>query len=80
MAATKDDLRRWFDVGVKGGASHMAVFMDITDYGDYPVYIDILDAGRVREIVAAHGDRLMEVYDLRMDREAQMAEHRAFHY
>ena len=80
MAATRDDLRRMFDNGVMKGATHMAVFMDIMDYEDYPVYYDAAKTPDIKAEVAKNNERLMEVYDLRLDREAQMAERRAFHY
>lgn len=80
MAVTKNELRLWFDIGVKQGDSHMAVFMDTFDYDDYPVYINAINSEHAISAINKHDDRLMEVYNLTMDRESQMAEHRAFNY
>ena len=80
MAASRTDIRNWFDQGVREGMTHMAVFMDIMDYEDYPSYYDANLTPDIKAEVAKNTERLMEVYDLRMDREEQMAEFRAFHY
>lgn len=79
MAATKDDLRRWFQHGVASGHRYMVVLCDTYDWEDYDKYADTRE--RALEIVASPGDmqKVMEVYDLNMDMEAQMAEHRAWH-
>jgi hypothetical protein len=79
---TKQDLVAWFDRGVKKGATHMIVVVDTYDHEDYPVYVP---ADRDARTVAAGYDgknmqRIMEVYNLRLDRDQQMAETRAFHY
>ena len=60
----------------------MIVVVDTFDHGDYPVYVA---AGQDAHTVAAgyngkNMQRIMEVYDLRLDRDRQMAETRAFHY
>jgi hypothetical protein len=77
---TKQELVTWFNRGVENGATHMIVVVD--DHEDYPVYVP---ADRNARTVAAGYDgrnmqRVMEVYDLRLDRDQQMAETRAFHY
>lgn len=75
MATTKDDLRHWFDRGVKCGATHMIVVCDTFEHEDYPVYVDP-DAD-LHDVVKRHDEqsmqRVMEVYDLKADREAQMS-------
>lgn len=82
MAASRDDLRHWFDRGKELGATHMMVFWDTWDQEDLPGYVYENQDART---IAAERDgkeyqKLMEVYDLRLDREMQMAEYRAFHY
>lgn len=77
MAATRDDLRRWFQEGVDQGATHMIVVCDTYDYEDYPVYVS--ESENVRERSKEFG-KVMEVYSLTMSMEYQMSEHRAFHY
>ncbi len=82
--ATKKDLARWFDEGVKKHATHMIVVCDTFDYNDYPVYVW---AGQdAREVASEYQwndrkmTRVMEVYDLRRDRDEQLAEERVFNY
>lgn len=88
MPATRATLSRWFDEGVEKGHTHMIVRCDDFDYHGnpddpccYPVYMTKDGEDSVRE--EAHhggGDRLMEVYDLRMDKEEQFAQRRTFNY
>lgn len=79
MAATKDDLRRWFQEGVTRGERYMVVMVDHVDFEDFPEYTR--DHSHALHLIAHPGQslRVMEVYDLAMDMEAQMAEHRAWH-
>jgi hypothetical protein len=83
MAATRHQLSTWFDRGVAGGNKRMVIKCDTFDMdeGDccYPVYSDST-GDDLREEIRKNGDRLMEVYDLTMDKEIQMSESRAFHY
>lgn len=80
MAATRLDLSRWFDRGVSEGASHMIVATDQFDREDYPAYVDAPDEVRpeLDRLNAANMTGVMEVYDLRADKLAQMLEHRAW--
>lgn len=80
MAASRADIIRWFRDGVHYGQTHMAVFMDIMDYEDYPSYYNVAETPDIRAEVAKNPERLMEVYDLRLPLDFQMSEHRAFHY
>jgi len=75
---TQQDIRRWFAQGVADNRTYMLVICDAFDYEDYPVYCDT-DA----ECLATYRNpgamqRVMEVYDLRMNRDAQLAEQRVF--
>jgi hypothetical protein len=81
VGTSKAELRTWFDAGVQQGARYMIVVCDSYDHEDYPVY-----ASTDEEVWAKHAEydgknmqRIMEVYDLRMPRETQMAEFRAQH-
>jgi hypothetical protein len=83
MAATKQDIRRWLTVDVPDKATHMAVVCDTYDWDDYPVYVMEGEDPHKRLEGYAKGEnmaKLMEVYNLSMDIEKQMAEHRAFNY
>lgn len=82
MAATLQDISRWFDAGVKQGATHMIVLVDQFDYEDYPKYV--MPGEDPRAISRSNTEKpmvgLMEVYDLRLDKAEQLAEHRSFHW
>lgn len=83
-AATKDDIRTWLTYAKEQQPSctHMLVVCDTFDHDDYPVYVTMDED--VRDVARAHDgvnmQQLMEVYDLSMDIETQLAETRAFHY
>ena len=79
MAASKDVISNWFDQGVSQRATHMIVVCDTFSYEDFPCY-----ANGEAEALEQHErydeknmQRVVEVYDLRADKERQMAEHRA---
>jgi hypothetical protein len=60
----------------------MIVVCDTFDYEDYPVYVK---PGEDVHKIASGYDRVnmqkvMEVYNLSMDRETQLNQHRAFNY
>lgn len=83
MAATANDIRGWFKRGVEAGSPRMIVWCDTYDWEDYPEFTDLTGDDLVRYTGNENGvnmKKLMEVYDLNMDLEAQMAERRAFHY
>lgn len=79
---TVHTLSSWFDQGFEQGATHMIVVCDTFDWSDYPVFVapdqDVREeAARFTEL---NMQKVMEVYDLRLDKAMQMAEYRAFHY
>lgn len=82
MAATRQEIAHWFDMGVQRGHTHMIVMCDTYDWEDYPVYLTLNQ--NAREVATQYDghnmQRVMEVYNLRMDRDAQLAEPRAFNY
>lgn len=78
MPTTVNDLRVWFDQGVEQGATHMIVKCDMMDFEDYPLYV--YPGQNPRKVANSNPERVMECYDLRMNRESQMREHRAFHW
>jgi hypothetical protein len=83
MATTQDDIRRWLKDAKKEGATHLLVVCDTFDHGDYPVSVKPGEDPRKVAGKYARGEnmqRLMEVYALHLDWEAQLAEHRSFHY
>lgn len=82
MAATKADIDRWFENGVKQGATHMIVAVDDYDHSDYPVYVPKGQDPRevAKKYDGTNMQRIMEVYSLQRDKHSQLAEFRAFHY
>jgi hypothetical protein len=82
LAATKDDLRHWFQKGRFSSERpyrYMVIRCDTFDWTDYPSYYET--AADAKAITSNPGDmqRVMEVYDLHADMETQLAEHRAWH-
>ena len=80
MAATKEDLSKWFEEGVKDGDEFMIIFCDTYEWEDYPAYTKGGLEGFKKEYKRLMGSQIMEVYNLKMDMFRQMAEKRAFHY
>lgn len=84
VAATKADIRGWFEQGLKdSGKTHMVVVCDTYDWDDYPVYIAAKSAEDAREQARALNKNMqsvMEVYNLGSPMEPQMAQRRAFNY
>lgn len=82
MGTTQNDISRWFDNGVKNNAAYMIVMVDTFDYEDYPVFVspqdDIHKELTFRRMASMQ--RIVEVYDLSMDRDKQLNEFRAFNY
>ncbi len=82
MAATRQDIRQWLKEAPKK-ATHMAVVCDTFDWEDYPVYVEKGEDAREKLLRYEKGENmqtLMEVYNLSMDLEKQMNEHRAKNY
>ena len=81
-AASKSDLIGWFKCGVAQGATHMIVVCDTFDYHDFPVYVtpdqNVLE--EEKKYAGVNMQKVMEVYNLAMSMDAQMAQRRAFNY
>lgn len=78
---TRADIARWFDRGKVDGSTHLIVVCDTFDHDDHLVFAES-DADCLEQYAEHNGknmQRVMEVYDLREDRAAQLAERRAFH-
>ncbi len=82
MPTSKEDLRDWFDCGVENKATHLIVVCDTFDYEDYPSYVQKGDDAKAMADYhnSQNMQRVMEVYDLSMDREKQIQQYRAFNY
>jgi hypothetical protein len=78
---TQNEISQWFDRGVKKGATHMIVVCDTFDYEDYPVYVFPEDD--VDKLYDTHNEnmqKVMEVYNLKMNKDVQLKECRAFNF
>lgn len=77
--ASKACISGWFDRGLALGATHLIVVCDGFDHDDYPVFAhgdqDALE--RHDAFDGKNMQRVMEVYDLREDKDRQMALRRA---
>lgn len=80
MAASATDISTWFDRGVESKSTHMIVVCDTYDHDDYPAYVgegeDFYE--RYDHYNGKNMQRIMEVYDLKASKAAQMAAHRAW--
>lgn len=82
MATTQTDIREWLARGKEKGATHVIVACDTFDWSDYPVFVM---PGQDARAVAKKYDgtnmqKLMEVYNLSQDIEAQINQRRSFNY
>jgi len=79
MTATRQDIRDWIEEGIKRGATHVVIMCDTFDYENYPSYI--MPGEDPRDKCSYENmQRPDECYDLRIDIEAQLNEHRALHW
>ncbi len=60
---TRDEIAAWFERGRFDNATHILVLVDRFDHEDFP----------------EEWTNVVEVYDLRLDRDTQLAERRAWH-
>lgn len=80
MATTQSEIRRRLAEGKAKGATHTIIVCDTFDHEDYPVHVMPDDDVRKKAANPGEMQRVMEVYSHRLDHEAQLAEHRAFHF
>lgn len=82
MSTSKRELASWFKRGQEKGASHMIVVCDTFDYSDYPVFVKREENCRTRyeEFNGKNMQRVMEVYNLDMSMDEQLADRRVFNF
>ncbi|WP_420415321.1 hypothetical protein [Roseibium sp.] len=82
MAATQEEIGKWFDQGVEQKATHMVVVCDTFDHDDYPVFVK--PSQSAKKVVEAYDgknmQRVMEVYDLSLSKADQLSKGRVFNY
>ena len=69
----------WLRQAQSQNATHMIVVCDTWDWEDYPVYVNADQ--NVHEVIGKHTgnmQKVMEVYNLSLDIEQQLREHRAW--
>lgn len=80
---TVEDLRRWFDKGVAQGADYMIIVRDMFEKIDEAEYVTNGGDMTVHQVAQSLENeermtRVLEVYDLHGDRDAQLEEDRAW--
>lgn len=78
--ASRKDIKRWFQEGKAQGATHMIVVCDEFSWEDYPVFVSAEEDVQEEYEKWKKKGRVMEVYSLHKNIEAQLNEHRAFHF
>ncbi len=82
MGTTKADIRRWLEAAKTKGATHLVVVCDTFDYEDFPAHVMPGEDPKERAEQERNTgmQRVMEVYALHLDWEAQLRERRSIHY
>ena len=77
----KNEISEWFDRGLSSNMSHLLVVCDTFEYEEYPVFAKNNDDCLIKYEKYRFGEnmqRLMEVYDLRLDKESQLNQRRTW--
>lgn len=83
MRTTQQDIKAWFEAGVKKNATHMLVVCDSFDHIDYPVYVMFGDSVNKKEKEYTNEKKMskvMEIYNLKKDMYPQLDQTRCFEY
>jgi hypothetical protein len=79
---TKDDLSIWFDEGLAQGYTHLIVVCNTFSDEDYPLYVEAYED--VQLVVKANDgvnlQEVIEVYNLSVDKNCQLAQERSLNY
>ncbi len=83
QVTSKDQLAEWFDEGVTRKADYMIIVRDMFEKSVEPVYVKLGGEKSVHELAQGYENdekmtRVLEVYDLHGDRDAQVDEHRTW--
>lgn len=78
---TKEDIEMWLEDAPKN-TTHMIVVCDTFDWSDYPVYVK--ESEDVHAVVSKYDgpnmQKVMEVYNLKIDLKRQLKQYRSFNY
>jgi hypothetical protein len=72
MTATRADIERWLEEGIKVKATHMIVITDTFSYSNYPHYIGPESCVRAAIVQLGNMQRPEEVYNLTKPLEPQL--------
>lgn len=81
---TKQEISAWFDEGVKNPEkpTHMMIVCDTFSHEDFPIYVKQTE--NIQEVYKKNDgpnmQRVMEVYKLTEDKEAQLNQGRCFNF
>lgn len=80
MGTSRETIRGWIERGIAHGCTHMLVVCDTFTYEDYPVYVtpDQICQIVYEDYAGQNMQKVMEIYDLTDDVEAQLAKRRAW--
>lgn len=73
MGTTQTEIRDWFRRGKGLGATHMIIVCDTFSYEDYPKFVMPGEDARKAALTLGDMQRIMEVYNLAMDADEQIA-------
>lgn len=83
MRTTQEDIKSWFEEGLKQKATHMVVVCDTFDHSDYPVYVkkdeDVHKIEKKNDN-SENMTKVMEVYNLNKSMNEQLSQMRCFEY
>lgn len=82
MSTSRQEIRSWLVDAKALGMTHCIIVCDTYDHSDYPVYVKPgQDPHQIyRNYNGVDMQRVMEVYNLSMDLEKQLNEHRSFNF
>lgn len=79
MGTTPQDIEEWFDTGVKDKKEFLIVVCDTFSHEDYPVYVSKENFWEKHDSYSYKNmQMIIEVYDLKKDKTAQLKEHRSY--
>lgn len=79
MAASKWMIESWLKREKAAESDYMLVVCDTFDHEDYPVYVSKKDIDKTIQQYSGNMQTIMEIYNLSLDIDAQLAEKRAWH-
>ena len=81
MTASLIDIKYWLEQAKEKGATHLIVVVDKFDFDNYPVYVSPTEnaAEEYERIINSSMQGVDEVYNMSMNIDKQLKEHRALH-